>query len=88
MPISQFLGILALYLNIVVVVFIAIGTYEYDINNLRVSPTGIVKIITEKVQIFILATHFSIHTPTDSLFYSLFSLNIILCVCERERERE
>jgi hypothetical protein len=38
-----------------------------------------VKIITENVQIFILATYFFIQTPTYSLFYSLFSLNIILC---------
>jgi hypothetical protein len=46
---------------------------------LRASLAGIIKITTEKIQISILAIHFFIHTPTDSLFYSLFSLNIILC---------
>jgi hypothetical protein len=53
----------------------------------RASPARIVKIITEKIQIFILTTHFSIHISTDSLFYYLFSLNIILCGKEYERKR-
>jgi hypothetical protein len=56
----------------------------------RASPAMIAKIAIKKVQISILATHFSIHTPTDYLFYYLFSLNIILCwkECERKRWRE
>jgi len=43
----------------------------------RASPTRVCKIATKKVQIFTLATHFLKNTPTDSLFYYLFSLNII-----------
>jgi len=54
--------------------------------NLRAFLAGITKITTEKVQIFILTTQFSIHTSANSLFY----LNIILCEkqCERKRERD
>jgi hypothetical protein len=42
------------------------------------------------IQIFILVIHFFLNTLTDSLFYSLFSLNIILSgkECDRKRERE
>jgi hypothetical protein len=39
----------------------------------------VAKIITEKVQIFVLGTYFFIRTPTDFSFYSLFFLNVILC---------
>jgi hypothetical protein len=46
---------------------------------LRAFLARLAKITTEKTQISILTTYFSIHTRTDSLFYSLFSLNIILC---------
>jgi hypothetical protein len=38
------------------------------------------KIAIEKVQISTLATYFSIHTLTDSLFYYLFSSNIIFLI--------
>jgi len=55
----------------------------------RAFPAIIVKVTIKKVQLSTLATVFSILSPTDSFFYSLFSLNIILCERrERERERE
>lgn len=44
---------------------------------IRASLARVAKISTEKLQISILATHVSIHIPTNSLFYSLFSLNMI-----------
>jgi hypothetical protein len=48
-----------------------------DVCFLRASPARVCKIATKKVQISTLATHFLKNTPTDSLFYYLFYLNII-----------
>jgi hypothetical protein len=58
--------------------------------NGRASPVIIVKIAIEKVQLFTLATVFSILFLIDYIFYYLFSLNTILCGsgCERKRERK
>jgi hypothetical protein len=49
-----------------------------------------VKITIEKVQLSTLETVFSILFSTYFLFYSLFSLNIILCarVCERKMREQ
>jgi hypothetical protein len=52
----------------------------------KASLVGVAKIAIEKVKFYILATHFSMHTSIDFLFYYLFSLNIILC--ERKRKRD
>jgi hypothetical protein len=54
---------------------------------IRASLGEVSKIATEKVQFFTLATHFFVHTPTYSLFYYLFSLNIILCGKESKRKK-
>jgi hypothetical protein len=51
----------------------------------RTSLAILVKIINEKVQIFILASTFSMYTPTNSLLYPLFYLNIIF---QRERKKK
>jgi hypothetical protein len=58
----------------------------------RASLVIIAKIGIEKVQFSTLITIFFILSPTHYLFYSLFSLNIILygreCVKEEKEERE
>lgn len=45
-----------------------------NIKLVRASPTTICKIPSEKVQLFILAIAFFIHSPKDSLFYYLLAL--------------
>jgi hypothetical protein len=40
----------------------------------RASPARVVNLATQKVQLTTLATAFSLHTPTDLLFYSLLPL--------------
>jgi hypothetical protein len=55
---------------------------------LRASSARVAKITTKKTQISILTTNFLIHTSKDSLYYTLFSLNIILCGREWKKEGE
>jgi hypothetical protein len=49
-------------------------THRHPGNVLRASPTRVVSLATQKVQLTTLATAFSLHIPTDLLFYSLFYL--------------
>jgi hypothetical protein len=48
--------------------------YLYRRLLLIASPTRVISLATQKVQLTTLATSLSLHTPTDLLFYSLLYL--------------
>jgi hypothetical protein len=46
----------------------------------RASPARVAKIATKKLQVFILATHFVRHTPTDILYFTFYFIKILILI--------